>query len=226
MERKLNVEKREGTGKGAARKIRAAGGVPGVVYGHGGDPVHITVDARELFHILHTEAGANVLVDMRVDGDNFLAMPREVQRDHLRDRLLHVDFLRIARDVKISVEVPIHLLGESHGVKEGGVVEHHLWSLHIECLPQDVPATVEADIAHLGIGESLKVEELQIPENLTVLTPGEEVVVSIVTPQVLQVEEEIPEEEAAEAVGEAAEGAPAPEEGAGGEQAGEAGSKS
>jgi len=207
MEHKMKAEARQATGKGAAHKIRAAGRVPAVVYGHGIDPLHVTVDARDLMHILHTDAGMNVLVDLRVDHDHFLAMPREVQRNNIRGQLLHVDFLRIARDEKITVEVPIHLTGDSHGVKEGGVVEHHLWNLHIQCLPQDVPSSIEADISGLGINESLKVSDLHLPDSLTLLTPTEETVVSVVPPQVLKVEEEI---EAAAAEGEveaAAEGA-------------------
>jgi large subunit ribosomal protein L25 len=209
MERKLEADQREETGKGAARKIRASGRVPAVVYGHGVDALHVTVDAKELFHLLHTDAGTNVLVDMRVNSDNFLAMPREIQRDHIRGQFIHVDFLRIKRDEKISVEVPIHLVGESHGVKEGGVVEHHLWTIHLECFPQDVPTSIEADISALGINESLKVTDLQIPDNLTLLTSPDEAVVSVVPPQVLRVEEELAEaEEGAEvAEGEAAEGA-------------------
>ncbi|MBA3551309.1 MAG: 50S ribosomal protein L25/general stress protein Ctc [Actinobacteria bacterium] len=203
MEQKLKADRREDTGKGAARKARAAGRVPGVVYGHGADPLHISVDARDLFHTLHTEAGVNVLVDLRVDGDHFLAMPREVQRDHLRGRLLHVDFLRIARDEKITVEVPIQLVGESHGVKEGGVIEHHLWTLQVECFPQDVPTSIDADVSALGLNESLKVEDLQLPDKLELQTPLEEVVVSVVPPQVLKLEEEEEAlEEAAEGEGE------------------------
>ncbi|HEY1330066.1 MAG TPA: 50S ribosomal protein L25 [Actinomycetota bacterium] len=208
MERKMTAEPRDVTGKGAAHKIRASGRVPGVVYGHG-DPVKITVDARELYHLLHTEAGANVLVDLKVDGETYLAMPREIQRDLLRDSVIHVDFLRIDRDQRITVEVPIHIVGESHGVREGGVVEHHLWNLQLECLPQDVPAAVEADITTLGIGESLKVADLDVPDSLTVLSPLDETVVSVVTPQVLRVEE-------APAEGEV-EGAEAAEEGEGAE---------
>jgi large subunit ribosomal protein L25 len=208
MELKLKADLRDGAGKGVARKLRSAGLVPGVLYGHGADPIHISIDARELLHALHTDAGMNVLVDLRVDGDHVLAMPREVQRDNLRGKLIHVDFLRIARDEKITVEVPIHIIGESHGVKEGGVVEHHLWSLQIECFPQDVPAAIEADISHLGINETLKVGELKPPANATVLTPMDEGVVSVVPPQVLKVEEE----EVAEGVeGEVAEGAEAAE---------------
>ena len=219
MERKLKADRRDGAGKGVARKIRAAGRVPAVAYGHGAEPLHLTVDARELFHLLHTDAGMNVLVDLRVDGDNILAMPREVQRDHLKGTFLHVDFIRIARNERIAVEVPIHLAGESHGVKEGGVVEHHLWTLHVECLPQDVPSAIDVDITKLGINESLKVAELRVPGNLTVLTSAEETVVSVVPPQVLKLAEEVPEElaeaEAAEGEEAAAEGAaegPAPTE--------------
>jgi large subunit ribosomal protein L25 len=211
MERKLKAEARAEIGKGAARKIRADGRVPAVVYGHGVEPLPVSIDAKELFHLLHTDAGMNVLVDMRVNSDQFLAMPREVQRDHIRGQFLHVDFLRIRRDEKIGVEVPIHLVGESHGVKEGGVIEHHLWNLHLECFPQDVPTSIEADISGLGINESLKVADLEIPDKLTLLTSPDEVIVSVVPPQILRVEEEVAaegEEEvaAAEAGVEGAEG--------------------
>jgi large subunit ribosomal protein L25 len=204
MERKLKAERRDGTGKGAARKIRAIGRVPAVVYGHG-DALKVSVDARELFHLLHTDAGMNVMVDMRVDGDHFLAMPREIQRDHLRGRFIHVDFLRVARDEKIAVEVPIHLVGDAPGVKEGGVIEHHLWNLSLESFPQDVPASIEADVSALGMNESLKVSDLRVSKTLTVLTSPDEVIVSVVPPQVLRVAEEeaLPGEEAVE---EAAEG--------------------
>jgi large subunit ribosomal protein L25 len=210
MERKLKAEPRAQIGKGAARKIRAGGRVPAVVYGHGVDPLHVSIDAKELFHLLHTDAGMNVLVDMKVNSVNFLAMPREIQRDHIRGQFLHIDFLRIKRDERIGVEVPIHLTGESHGVKEGGVVEHHLWTLHIECFPQDVPTSIDADISPLGINESLKVSDLEIPQNLTLLTSPDEVIVSVVPPQILRVEEEVAaegEEEVAVAEAEAAEGA-------------------
>jgi large subunit ribosomal protein L25 len=217
MERTLKVDRRDGTGKGSARKLRAGGRVPGVVYGRGADPVLISADARELFHILHTEAGMNVLVELRVDGDSMLAMPREVQRDHLRGQFRHVDFLRIARDEKVTVEIPVHIIGDSEGVRMGGVVEHHLWNLQVECSPQDVPSAIEADITHVVLNESLKVSDLKVPSPITILTDPDEVVVSVVPPQVLRVEAE---EEAAEA--EAAEGE-AGAEGATGEEGAERG---
>jgi large subunit ribosomal protein L25 len=209
-EYELKAEKRDQAGKGAARKIRATGRVPAVLYGPQLDPTRLTVDSRELWHALHTDAGTNVLISLAVDGDTFLTMPREVQRDIVRGTLLHVDFLRIRRDVAIQVEVPIHLTGESLGVTEGGVIEHHLWELRIECLPANVPESIDADVTNLNIGDSLHVSDLRIPQHLTVLTPEDETIVSVVPPPVLEVPEEVaPEEEVPE--GEVPEGAEAPE---------------
>ena len=224
-EKELKANLRDGGGKGSARKIRAQGLVPAILYGHGMDPVKVAIDDRDLYHVLHTEAGANVLVDLQIGKDRHLAMPREIQRDHIRGRFLHVDFLVVRRDEKITVDVPVHLVGESHGVKEGGVVEHHLWDLKVECLPTNVPQSVEADITRLGIGDSLSVADIRIPGNVTVLTPSEETIVSVVPPPILKIEEEVAEavegEEAeAEAEGataeEAEEHAEAPESGDGG----------
>ena len=219
MEVKLKAEGRGDTGKGAARKLRAEGKVPAVLYGPEIEPHRLAVDARQLWHALHTDAGVNVLIDLQLDGETYLTMPREVQRDIVRGTLLHVDFLRIRKDVAIQVDVPVHLAGESVGVKEGGVVEHHLWELRVEVLPTQVPESVEADISRLAIGDSLHVSDLHLPQHVTVLTPEEETIVSVVPPPVLQLEEEVPEEEAAEVAEgeevpegeEAPEGAPAAE---------------
>ena len=228
---KLKAEPRAETGKGAARKTRANGRVPAILYGPTLDSQRLAVDARELWHVLHTDAGMNVLVNLQVDGETYLALPREVQRDIVRGTLLHVDFLQIRRDVAIQVEVPIHLVGESVGVKEGGVVEHHLWELRIETLPGNVPESLEADISALNIGDSLHVSDLKVPGDVTVVTPMDEILVSVVPPPVLVVEEPEPEEgvegeeapEGAEGEEGAAEGAEPGEGGEGDEKASEGG---
>jgi large subunit ribosomal protein L25 len=215
-------------GKGAARKARAAGKVPAVLYGPEIEAQRLAVDALELWHALHTDAGTNVLINLQLDGDTFLTMPREVQRDIVRGTLLHVDFLRIRRDVAIEVDVPIHLVGDSHGVKEGGVVEHHLWELRVECLPTDVPESVEADISDLGIGDSLHVSDIKVPGNVTVVSSPEETLVTVVPPPVLVVEptpEELEAAELAAAEAEAAEGEEGAEAPAEGEGEGEGGEK-
>jgi large subunit ribosomal protein L25 len=221
MEVKLKAEARDDTGKGAARKLRAQGKVPAVLYGPEIAAHRLAVDSRELWHALHTDAGVNVLIDLQLDGETYLTMPREVQRDIVRGTLLHVDFLRIRKDVAIQVDIPIHLTGDSVGVKEGGVVEHHLWELKVEVLPTQVPESVEADIERLSIGDSLHVSDLRLPQHITVLTPQDETIVSVVPPPVLQLEEEVPEEEAELAEGEVPEGEEAPEgaEGAPGAEA-------
>lgn len=203
MEQKLVAQKREGSGKGVARKLRAAGRVPAVLYGQGADPVSLSVDARELLHLMHTGAGANVLVDLIVDGEEHLAMPREVQRDHIKGRFFHVDFLAVSRTQKITVNVPVRLVGDSVGVKAGGVLEHHLWEVQVECLPTEVPEAIETDVSGLEIGDSIKVAELRAPEGAVILSNPEDSVVAVAQPQARDVELE---EEAAEAVeGEVAE---------------------
>jgi large subunit ribosomal protein L25 len=215
MEVKLKAENRDAVGKGAARKLRTQGKVPAVLYGPQIEAHRLAVDARELWHALHTDAGVNVLIDLQLDGETYLTMPREVQRDIVRGTLLHVDFLRIRKDVAIQVDVPVHLTGDSVGVKEGGVVEHHLWELRIEVLPTQVPESVEADIAQLSIGDSLHVSDLRLPQHITVLTPEDETIVSVVPPPVLQLEEEeaaeVPEGEELPEGAEVPEGAEAPE---------------
>lgn len=215
MELKLSAERRSEIGKGAAHKARAAGKVPGVVYGQGVDPVSISIDARELSHLLHTEAGMNVLVDLKVGSERILAMPREVQRDNLLGRYLHIDFLRIAKDQTVSVEVPVQVVGDSRGVREGGVVEHHLWTVSVECLPHAVPSHIEADISEVAMGDSIYVRDLRVPDAVTIVTALDEVVLAVVHPQAMRTAAE----EAAEAAVEEGEGVEAAAAGAEGAEA-------
>ena len=205
---KLVAEPRESTGKGVARKLRAAGRVPAVLYGHGMDSTALSVDARDLYHVLHTGAGTNVLVDLVVDGSDHLIIPRDVQRDYIHGRFIHVDFLAVRRDEKLQLSIPVRIVGESVGVKAGGVVEHHLWELEVESLPADVPEAIDADISNLEIGMSLRVSDLVAPKGATILTDPEESVVAVQQPQMaVELEEEEAAAEAEAAEGEAAEGA-------------------
>lgn len=219
MEQKLIAEKREGTGKGVARRLRASGRVPAVLYGHGMEAAPISVDSRELYHLLH-HGGANVLIDLVVGKDHHLALAREIQRDHIRGQYVHVDFLTVRRDEKITISVPVRVVGESVGVKAGGVLEHHLWDLEAECLPGDVPEAIEADITELAVGDSLKVADLVVPKGVEILSAPEETVLAVVPPQAREVAE-IPVEgvegEAAEGVSVEAASAEAAAEGGEGE---------
>lgn len=218
MELKLVAERREGSGKGVARKLRAVGRVPAVVYGQGIEPASVSVDAKELYHVLHA-GGANVLLDLIVDGKPQLALARDVQRDHIRNRFIHVDFLAVSRTEKITIAIPVQVNGESVGVKAGGVLEHHLWEVQAECLPGDVPDALEADITELAVGDSLKVSDLPVPSGVTILSPEDELVLAVVPPQAREVEE-AEAAEAAEGEG-AAEGEEAGEGGGAAEESGE-----
>ena len=216
MDAKLETERREDSGKGVARKLRAAGRVPAVFYGHDQEATRLSVDAREMVHVLRSSGGSNVLLDLMVDGKAHLAMPREIQRDHIHNKLIHIDFLAVSRTETITVDVPVIEFGDAAGVKEGGVVEHHLRDLRVECLPQDVPEQLDVDISELNIGDMIHVRDVVVPAGVTVLTNPDDAVLSVITPAALRTEAELllPGEEAPEVVApEGVEGEAAPAEG-------------
>src|SRR5207245_8728610 len=132
----------------------------------------------------------NVLIDLQVDGENHLTLARELQRDPVRGAILHVDFLKIARDVAIEVDVPIHIEGDSPGVKEGGVVEHHIWSVRLSCLPTSVPDRLIADISRMVIGEMLRVGDLAVRGGVRILTDRSEAVLGVGWLRVMRSESE------------------------------------
>jgi len=206
VELTLEAEIRQQAGKGVARKLRAAGKVPGVVYGAGEAATAIAVDRRQLTHVLATDAGLNVLIDLKVGSDTYLTLARELQRDALRGDIKHVDFVKIDRNTAIEVDIPIHVEGDSIGVREGGVVEHHIWSIKVSCKPGNVPESITADITSVGLHEHFKAGDLTMPAGVELLTDPEENIITIATPQVLKVEAELeqPGMEPAAAAGEAA----------------------
>ncbi|HEV2757474.1 MAG TPA: 50S ribosomal protein L25/general stress protein Ctc [Actinomycetota bacterium] len=179
---RLKADKRPDSGKGSARRTRAAGRVPGVVYGRGMDPVAISVDRREFVTALLSDSGMNTLLDLEIDGDTTLALTKELQRDPVRGTLLHADFVKVDRTVEVEVEVPVHVVGEAPGAKEGGVLEHPLFTVHVRSLPGDVPEVIEADVSRLNMGDILRVADLAEGRAFTILDDPETVVASIVAP--------------------------------------------
>jgi large subunit ribosomal protein L25 len=226
MEAILHAEPRSETGKGPAHRLRATGRVPAVLYGAGADPTPIHVSALDLLHVFHAMGQASVLVDLKLDGQEYLTIAREIQRDLIHNRFIHVDFMAVRRDEKITVNIELHETGESAGVKAGGVVEHHLREVEVECLPANVPQRIEFDITNLQIGSSVRVGDLIPPEGVEFLTDADTMVLAVVEPAVMDTEldlavagEEAPEEAVEAAAEEAAEGEGAEEaaEGEGGE---------
>jgi large subunit ribosomal protein L25 len=214
LELKLKAQKREEVGKGAARKARARGEVPAVMYGLGESPVSLMIKKEDLYDAIGGEAGLNVLLDLQViDGkqkDSHLVMIKELQKHPFKEKLLHVDFLKVARDARISMKVPISLTGEeaSVGLKLGGTLQHNLWELEVECLPTEVPDHIFIDISGAEIGDHLTVADVQMPSGVTLLTEPGDVVLTILAPRLVVEAEEEAEEEAALAK---EEGAPAEE---------------
>jgi large subunit ribosomal protein L25 len=223
-ELKLTGQKRAEIGKGASRRSRADGKVPAILYGRGMDPVALEVDRREFISALRTDAGMNVLLDIEVDGEQTLALTRELQTDPVRGTVLHADFVKVDRTQAIEVEVPVHVVGESPGVKEGGVLEHPLFTVDVKCLPGEVPQSIDVDISSMQIGDSLRVSDLPVSDKFEILDDPTSVVVSIAQPiseaelQAMEaeagIEQEPSEEEAAAAAaeGEAPGGEPTDED--------------
>jgi large subunit ribosomal protein L25 len=190
------------TGKGPAGRLRAQGKVPGVLYGHGMAPVPLAVDRRELRHALTGDAGVNAVVQLKIDGQTHPTVIKELQRDPVRRRVTHVDFIVVRMDEQITVDVPIVLEGEPKQVlSEGGVIEHSLTALAVITTPRDIPPHLTVDISDLAIGDVVRVGDLTLPRGVTTdVDPDAPVVVAA------GAEPEI-EEEAAEVEGEEGEGA-------------------
>jgi large subunit ribosomal protein L25 len=195
----LKSAQRDQVGKGIARRLRQAGSVPAVYYGRGESPVALAVHAKELESILHGAAGSNVIVDLKVEGADATdrkALVREIQRHPVKGNIIHVDFQHISLSEMITVEVPVVLVGVPTGVKDGGgILEHHLREVEVECLPTDIPDKLTVDVSHLNIGDSVHVSDL-VADKATVRTEAERTVASVVPPTVL---EEVKPAEAAQA---------------------------
>ena len=166
------------TGSAAARRLRTEGKIPAILYGHGIDPQPISVDRKALRAALAHEAGLNALFALEVDGTRHLAMAKQLQRDALKRSVSHVDFVIVRRDEIVSVEVPVHLVGEALGVEHAdGMVEQQIFELAIEAKPADIPSAIEVDITDLTIGEAIRVSDLVLPAGVTTEVDGEEPVV-------------------------------------------------
>jgi large subunit ribosomal protein L25 len=177
-----------------------------VVYGLGNDTLSVSVPSRELAHILAGESGANTLIDLRLDGETMLTLVRQIQRHPTRGDLVHVDFIRIRRDVAVSADVPLHLTGEAAGVRDGGLLEQLVFTVTVEAMPGNIPVAFELDVSELNIGDQRHASDLTLPAGVLTDLDPETVVVQVAAPRVV-VEEEEAEAEAAEGEeGEAAAG--------------------
>jgi large subunit ribosomal protein L25 len=201
---KLDVSTRAAEGSRAARRLRRSGRVPGILYGGGGDAVGFDVDARDLRLAL---ARSGAVLDLSIDGDKATPVVlKEAQRDPVRGETVHIDLLRVRLDQAIHAVVPLELTGadDAPGVKEGGVLEQITRELNVEALPTAIPESIIFAIGEMQIGDAIALEEIVMPEGVTLLDELEEAVVATLSPPRLQVEEEDVESET-ELVGEGGE---------------------
>src|SRR3990172_3000966 len=212
----LKAKVRQEKGKNQIKQLRAEGLLPANVYGYQAEATNIAVDGREFGNLIHSSAGTHVILKLLIDdGKSPTVIVRDIQRNPVKDELLHIDFLSVALDEKITAAVPISIVGDSVGVREGGILQHGLWEVQVEALPMDLPDHIELDVSGLAVGESLHAGDIDLPPQLIMVTPAVDVVASVLPPVIYKEEEEaVPEEEAAEAAaaGEKEEEAPsAPE---------------
>jgi large subunit ribosomal protein L25 len=177
---------RDSSGKGVARKLRRDGFIPAVLYGAHTANVLLALEPRALMKAVDTEAGSNTLITLRVEGHTDLSqkvvMLRDLQVDPVRRTPLHADLYEVRMDETITVSIPVRIVGRAAGVEEGGIVDHSLRELEIECLPGSIPDDVEVDVSALAIGDSIHVGDLSLPEGVKVLDDAATTVVAVTTP--------------------------------------------
>jgi large subunit ribosomal protein L25 len=211
----VNAMARGTQGRGASRRLRHTGRVPGIVYG-GGQPTQIIdIDHKEMAHHLSLEAFHASILTLNLDGQRLQVLLRDYQMHPWRKQVLHVDFQRVAKDRKIHIKVPLHFINAetAPGVKTGGgTVNHVLTELDISCLPDDLPEYIDVDVGELQMGHSIHLSELKLPkgvESVQLRAGDDAVVATIPVPRAEPVAEEVPTAEAA-AAATAAAAAPAP----------------
>ena len=205
----LDVEPRDADGSATARRLRAEGRIPGVLYGSGKEARPISVPERELRRVLSGDHGLHAILDVVIQGTKtpHHAVLKDYQLHPTRNRLLHVDFHEVRLDRPIHAQVVVELVGEAHGAVEGGVLQQPAREVNVEALPMEVPDRITVEVTNLGIGDALRVSDLAAIEGVTFLDDPETVVASVTTPtRVEEPEEAVSEEELEAAEGE--EGAP------------------
>ncbi len=199
----LTAEIREGVGKEKAKKLRSKGLIPAIFYGPRSQTIPLVIDSKELAKVLQTEAGENVLIDLDIrkgaQSDRKVVMVKDIQIDPLQMIALHTDFYEVAMDEMVTVEVPVHLVGKPEGTKVGGILDQIRRVIQIQCLPGNIPKSIDVDVSPLKIGDSIHVQDIQV-EKAKIISETNFTIATVVPPVV--------EEKVVEAVApEAAEGA-------------------
>jgi large subunit ribosomal protein L25 len=189
----LSAELRSETGKGVARKLRAAGKVHGIVYGHGRVPQALSVNARDLDKMLSTIAAGSTVVELTLASATTKTLIREVQRHPFKKQILHVDFMELVAGEKVIVDIPLVFVGIPEGVRlSGALLEQILHSIEVRVDPSNIPNHIDVEVSHLAMGHSLHVRDLKLPEGVEVLTDEDATICAVIAPRAVL--EEKPEE--------------------------------
>lgn len=200
----LNAKLRERTGKTGSKNVRKDGLIPAILYGKDMDPLSLSINPNELKTALDTDAGINTLLELKIENmkensKKILSLIKDYQVDPITSQTLHIDFHSIDIDEKIEVTVPINLIGRSAGEKEGGMLEHVLREIELICLPSNIPNSIDIDISELNIGDSIHISDLSLDKDVETTRNEEEMIVGVVTAEILETESPIEAEEAGEA---------------------------
>jgi large subunit ribosomal protein L25 len=208
----LQAEVRAERGKGPARRLRAQGKLPGVFYGPGLEPTPLTLSPKELEKALRGKRGRNVVFKLNVDGKEELAMIRDVTIDPVTQHLLHVDLYRVFEDKELEIDVPFHALGRAIGVVQGGILNLTRRHLPVRTTPAKIPASIDIDVTHLDMRDTLAVEDVEFPEGVECTLHPKLTLAIVLEPRMVAAEEAAAEEAAVAAEGVAVpEGEAAPE---------------
>lgn len=189
----LEANFREKTGKHFCKKIRKQNQVPAVMYGKGINPINLSVPLAGITGIVkkYPNAIINLKINKNGEEENHFAIIKDIQRDSITSNFLHIDFLRVSMEEKLTVSVPLHLIGTPVGVKDGGVMELIIREIEIECLPGDIPENIEVDVSGLKIGHSIHVGDIKTDEKIKVITPKDMVVVTVKASSKEEIKEEV-----------------------------------
>lgn len=209
----LEAKIRKNLGSSTARRERKAGRVPGVVYGHGGETIAVSVDALEFNRILSSSTGSNTLISLDIEGEKNTALARQIHRHPTRPMVIHVDFIRVNMNEEVEANVALHLEGTPTGVKDGGRLEQAEFVVAIKAKPSDIPVSLTHDVSELEIGGQLHLSELKLPNGVSAIGEPDLVLASVSAPRGASAEEEAAEAaEAAASAEQAAASASAAEE--------------
>ena len=199
----LKAERREGTGKGVARKLRAAGQLPAVVYGGDGDTDHISLNAHDAEYLFRKISVDNTIVEIDIEGEKgtVQTLVREIQTHPWKAHVLHVDFLRIQKGVAVEMDVPLHLVGTPVGVQmSGGIVEQIVHDLGVRCIPSKIPEVIDVDISAMDVGDVLHASDIDLGEGVELMISGEQTICMVNQPRAVAAEDGEDDEEGGEDV--------------------------